>query len=87
VGDLKGKRRQIASLKSQLHGRLGAAVAEVDHQDRWQRATIAVALTGGSLAELERAADRVERFVGNRHPEGSWCERRIASSNDFEALA
>jgi uncharacterized protein YlxP (DUF503 family) len=87
VGDLKGKRKQVASLKAQLHGRLGAAVAEVEHQDRWQRATLSVALTGGSLAELERATDRVERFVCDRHPEGTWFERRIASSNDFEALA
>jgi uncharacterized protein len=87
VGDLKGKRKQVASLKAQLHGRLGAAVAEVEHQDRWQRATLSVALTGGSLGELDRAADRVERFVLDRHPDGSRIERHLASVDDLEALA
>jgi len=73
----------VSSLKSQLHGRLGAAVTEVDHQDRWQRATLAAALTGGSLAELARAADRVERFVVDRYPEGATIERHVASLEDL----
>ena len=34
---LKSKRRELSSIKAQLHTRLGAAVAEVDHQDLWQR--------------------------------------------------
>ena len=39
AGSLKGKRKELSSIKAQLHGRLGAAVAETDHQDLWQRAT------------------------------------------------
>ena len=61
AGSLKAKRKDLSSVKAQLHGRLGAAVAEVDHQDVWQRATLAAALTSGSLRTLEEAADRVER--------------------------
>ena len=38
AGSLKSKRKELSSIKAQLHGRLGAAVAEVDHQDLWQRA-------------------------------------------------
>ena len=41
---LKGKRKELSSVKAQLHTRLGCAVAEVDHQDTWQRATLAAAL-------------------------------------------
>jgi hypothetical protein len=82
--DLKGKRKEISSLKAQLHGRLGAAVAEVDHQDMWQRATLAAALTGGSLAPLTAAADRVERFVIDRYPDFAWVERHVKSLTDFE---
>ena len=33
AGSLKGKRKELSSIKAQLHGRLGAAVAEIDHQD------------------------------------------------------
>jgi uncharacterized protein YlxP (DUF503 family) len=82
--DLKGKRKEISSLKAQLHGRLGAAVAEIDHQDTWQRATLSAALTGGSLATLTAAADRVERFVIDRYPDYAWVERHVKSLADFE---
>ena len=30
AGSLKSKRKELSSIKAQLHGRLGAAVAEVD---------------------------------------------------------
>jgi len=38
--DLKGKRKEVKSLKSQLQQRFGVAVAETDHHDLWQRATL-----------------------------------------------
>jgi uncharacterized protein YlxP (DUF503 family) len=71
-------------LKGQLHHRLGAAVSEVEFQDRWQRSTLAASLTSGSLRELERAADRLERFVLDRHPEGASFERFVASATDLD---
>lgn len=64
--------------------RLGAAVAEVDHQDSWQRATLSAALTSGSLPELERQAARLERFVLERHPEGAWVETHVMSETDLD---
>ena len=69
AGSLKSKRKELSSIKAQLHGRLGAAVAEVDHQDLWQRARLTAALTGGSLAVLEAAADNVERWLDARWPD------------------
>jgi uncharacterized protein YlxP (DUF503 family) len=82
--DLKGKRKEISSLKSQLRGRLGAAVAEVGHQDSWQRATLTAALTSGSLGTLTTAVDRLERFVIDRYPEEAWVERHVKSLRDLE---
>ena len=82
--DLKGKRKEISSLKAQLHGRLGAAVAEVDHQDSWQRSTLSAALTGGDLGTLTAATDRVERFVIDRYPDEAWVERYVKSLADLE---
>lgn len=81
--DLKAKRRELASLKSQLHGRLGAAVSETEHQDVWQRATLLAALTGGSVAPLRAAADKVERFVLDRYPDTARIERHLASLEDL----
>jgi uncharacterized protein len=83
AGSLKGKRRELSSIKAQLHGRLGAAVAETDHQDLWQRATLTAALTGGTLQRLSAASDEVERWVIARCPEGAWVERLVASVEDL----
>ena len=84
AGSLKAKRKDLASVKAQLHGRLGAAVSEIDHQDTWQRATLAAALTGGSLAVLTAHADRVERWLDSRFPEGVRVRRLVTSLEDLE---
>jgi hypothetical protein len=83
AGSLKGKRRELSSIKAQLHGRMGAAVSETDHQDLWQRATLTAALTGGTLQRLSAAADELERWVIARCPEGAWVERLVASVEDL----
>ncbi len=80
---LKGKRKELSSVKAQLHGRLGAAVSEIGHQDTWQRSTLAAALTGSSLAALSAHADRVERWLESRFPEGVSVERLVASMEDL----
>ena len=35
-GSLKGKRKELVSLKAQLQRRFGASVSETAHHDRWQ---------------------------------------------------
>ena len=80
---LKSKRKELSSIKAQLHGRLGAAVAETGHQDLWQRATLTASLTGGSLRTLAAAADELERWVLARCPEGARVERLVASVEDL----
>jgi uncharacterized protein YlxP (DUF503 family) len=83
AGSLKAKRKELSSIKAQLHGRLGVAVAETDHQDLWQRARLVGALTGGSATRLAEVADSVERWVLARCPEGARVERVIASVEDL----
>jgi hypothetical protein len=83
AGSLKAKRKDLSSVKAQLHTRLGAAVSEIGHQDSWQRATLAAALTGGSLSVLSRHADRVERWLDARFPDGVRVERIVASLEDL----
>jgi uncharacterized protein len=84
AGSLKSKRKELSSIKAQLHGRLGAAVAEVDHHDLWQRATLTAALTGGSLSKLCSAADNLERWLEARWPDGVRVKRIITSVEDLE---
>ena len=70
-GSLKAKRAELNRVKALLRQRLGASVAEVEHQDTWQRSTLAVALAGGSPSRCEAAADAVERALDARFPQGS----------------
>jgi uncharacterized protein YlxP (DUF503 family) len=83
AGSLKSKRKELSSIKAQLHGRLGVAVAEVDHQDLWQRATLTAALTGASPATLSAAADNVERWLQARLPDCVRVERVLASVDEL----
>jgi uncharacterized protein len=55
---LKAKRQVVRSLKERIRARTHAAVAEVDHQDLWQRAALGVAVVsgeGGQVRELLQA--------------------------------
>ncbi len=84
-GDLKGKRKEVKSLKSQLQSRFGVAVAETDHHDLWQRSTLSVALVGRERRGVAEGADAVQRFTLARF--GDWVsfDRAIVSANDLEA--
>ena len=85
AGSLKAKRKELSSIKAQLRGRMGVAVAEVGHQDLWQRARLTAAVTGGSLQALSAAVDNVERWLDARWPEGVRVERLVASIEDLKS--
>jgi uncharacterized protein YlxP (DUF503 family) len=84
-GSLKTKRKDLSSIKSQLHGRLGLTVAETGYQDLWQRARLTAALTGGSPTALSAAVDNVERWLESRCPDGVRVERYVASVEELQA--
>jgi uncharacterized protein YlxP (DUF503 family) len=86
AGSLKAKRAELNRVKALLRQRLGAAVCEVGHQDSWQRSTLAVAVTAGSAAGGEAAADTIQRALDGRFPQGVRVERRLASWRDLEAI-
>ncbi len=85
-GSLKAKRAELNSVKAHLRQRMGASVAEVAHQDSWQRSTLAVALAGGSAGRCDDAADSICRALDARFPQGVRVERLLASWSDLEAL-
>ncbi|MGZ4676010.1 MAG: DUF503 domain-containing protein [Acidimicrobiia bacterium] len=60
---LKVKRAAIRPIVDGLRHRFKVSVAEVDHQDRWQRAAIGVAVVAESDGHLREVLDSVERFV------------------------
>jgi uncharacterized protein YlxP (DUF503 family) len=79
--DLKQKRKLVKSHKEQLRQRFGAAVAEIDGHDKWQRATLLCALVGdGGVGDR---ADAVQRFTEARFPEGCSFDRDLVSLTDL----
>jgi uncharacterized protein YlxP (DUF503 family) len=84
-GSLKGKRKELLSVRAALTRRYGASVAEVGEHDLWQRATLAAGIVAGSAGELERAVDGIERYLLSRYPEGVRVERRLVSFKDIDA--
>src|SRR5919108_56717 len=74
AGSLKGKRAELNKVKALLRERLHVSVAEVGHQDSWQRSTLAVAIAARTAALAEETADTVARArvrVGARQPRGA----------------
>lgn len=60
---LKAKRAAVRPVVDTLRHRFHLSVAEVEYQDLWQRAAIAVAVVAGSSRQLEEVLSTVERFV------------------------
>lgn len=67
VGSLKEKRRLITALISHLDSKLHVGVAEVDHQEKWQRAAVGVAAVAPQAGQLERILVAV-RKAAESHP-------------------
>ena len=82
---LKGKRKEVTSLKAHLQQRFGAAVSETDHHDLWQRATLSAALVGRDAGVVGEAATKLERYVWSQYPETSRCERGMLSGDEVIA--
>lgn len=82
---LKSKRKVVRSVKDAVRERLGAAIAEIDGQDTWQRSTLLCALVGGSAEQLESRADRLEAIVVGRAGEACSFRRDLRSLEDLRA--
>jgi uncharacterized protein len=82
-GSLKGKRKELSSLKAQLQRRFGAAVAETGYHDLWQRSELTAALVGPEAGELRNRAAAVERYVISMFPDGARVECQMVSREDL----
>jgi hypothetical protein len=76
-GSLKGKRKYVKSAKAHLHERFGASVAEVDHHDLWQRATLSVACVAREHGELHNLLDAAVRYLGSQSFELLRADREV----------
>jgi uncharacterized protein YlxP (DUF503 family) len=72
----------VQSLKAHLQQRFGAAVAETDHHDLWQRCTLTAALVGRTPSVVDDAAAKLTRYVESQFPQGVRVERGMISAED-----
>jgi len=84
AGSLKGKRKHVSSAKAQLQNRFGASVAEVDHHDLWQRATLTLSCVAREERELLRLLDEAERYLHAQEYELVRSDRRIVAFDELD---
>jgi len=57
---LKEKRHVVESLKARLRNKFNVSVAEIDHQDLWQRSAIAAVTVSSDHVHAEKVLRSVE---------------------------
>jgi len=82
AGSLKGKRKFVKSVKAQLQQRFGASVAEVDHHELWQRATLTAAFVAREAREADDLAAQAERWLAGQEWELVSSRFELVSPDD-----
>jgi len=59
---LKEKRKILKSLKDRI-SRMNVSIAEVDDQDKWQAATLGVAIVSNDSAYINAVMDKLRVFL------------------------
>ena len=59
---LKDKRQVLRHIKDKVRANFNVSVAEVDFQDKWQRATLAFVTVGSKREEVDGRLDEIMRL-------------------------
>jgi uncharacterized protein YlxP (DUF503 family) len=76
---LKGKRKYVKSAKAQLQNRFGVSVAEVDHHDLWQRASLTVACVTREHNEAEQLLEQAVRYLNGQDYELVRAQKEVVA--------
>jgi uncharacterized protein YlxP (DUF503 family) len=60
---LKDKRRILTSLEERLRRQFNIAVAEVEYQDQWQRAQLAIVMVNTNWRMLQSSMSKLTEYV------------------------
>ncbi len=60
---LKAKRQVLLSLKDRLRNRFNLSVAEVDEQELWQKAVLAIACVANEGTHVNRVLDQAMNLI------------------------
>jgi uncharacterized protein YlxP (DUF503 family) len=62
-GSLKGKRSVLRKVIERVKARFNVSIAEVEDQDLWQKATIALSVVGGERRHVNEQLEKIIHFV------------------------
>ena len=62
-GSLKGKRQVVKSIQQRLHNRFNVSVAEVEHNDAWQLAGLAICAVANSDAHASEVVANAVAYI------------------------
>jgi uncharacterized protein len=68
VSSLKEKRQVLRSLKDRLRQHYNVSIAEIDHQDLWQRATLGIVGIAAARVPLEQTFSSIQGEVERKVP-------------------
>ena len=74
---LKEKRGRLKPLLARMHREFNVSAAEVDYQDVWQNAMIAVALVSNDNGHTQRALQRIVDWVESSWPDVELIDDRL----------
>jgi uncharacterized protein YlxP (DUF503 family) len=60
---LKGKRHMLKGMKEKVKHRFNVSIAEVDHEDLWQRATLAVACVANDARFANEVVSKAVNYI------------------------
>ena len=66
---LKGKRQVIKSITTRIQNKFNVSVAEVDHQNLWQLATLGIACVSNHRNHANETLSNVVKFVVQNYPD------------------
>lgn len=79
---LKDKRQVLRSVTQNVRNRFVVSIAEVEHQDLWQRAALGVSCVSSSPSHCRKILQEVEKTVGRAAIDGAEIVGR-----EFEVVA
>jgi uncharacterized protein YlxP (DUF503 family) len=62
-GSLKDKRQVLRSVTQNVRNKFNVAIAEVDHQDLWQRTAFGVSCVASSMGHCRKVIQEVEKTI------------------------
>lgn len=77
VTSLKEKRGILKSMLAKLHNTFNVSAAEIDENDRWQSAVIALVVVSNSSRHSQQVMQNAVEWIETHYPEAEIVKQRI----------